>query len=201
MDSVTSSYPIIKMGPDPNHRELRYITSVFSAHVKVNDDNWPLFQHFVRLATDPFIYIDIMELTYQNDVLDLLAGAINSDNDRLQCKDLDFNLNGNSQKSITWAKNHKFLDLENWDEYQGVQSIEGFHFVKDQDIQVWKKDYSKFIVKEERDENHRSTEHVFEFTNNAIGKKLQLTAITFDDEDDYYWYFGSPTFSLKINNL
>ncbi|KAI1693841.1 hypothetical protein DdX_20433 [Ditylenchus destructor] len=233
---------------DLNHREWDNRTIVFSAEVEVNHENWPVFQHFVRLATDPFIYIDCMDLTPQNDVLNLLAGAINSD--RLQCKKLIFNLNGNSQKSITWAKNHvrcnrfyiygeaglnqdeafldflvtgahcttsinvgyhhvskalvefvqKFLDLENWDEYQGVQSIEGFHFVKDQDIQVLKKDYSKFIVKEERDEDDGSTEHVFEFTNNAIGKKLQLTITIFDDEDDY-WYFGSPTFSLKINNL
>ncbi|KAI1692316.1 hypothetical protein DdX_21326 [Ditylenchus destructor] len=95
----------------------------------------------------------------------------------------------------------KFLDLENWVDYQGVQSIEGSQLVKNQDIQVLKKDYSKFIVKEERDEDAGSTEHAFEFTNNAIGKKLQLTITIFDDEDDYYWYFGSRTFSLKINNL
>ncbi|KAI1694752.1 hypothetical protein Ddc_21849 [Ditylenchus destructor] len=46
-----------------------------------------------------------MEVTPQNFMLNSLAGAINSDR-RLQCKKLEFNLNGNSQKSITWTKNH-----------------------------------------------------------------------------------------------
>ncbi|KAI1696337.1 hypothetical protein DdX_19091 [Ditylenchus destructor] len=89
---------------DPNHREWNDVTTVFSAEAKVNHESWPVFQHFVRLATDPFIYIDCMELNPQNDVLNLLAGAINSD--RLECKELSFTLNGNNQKSITWAKNH-----------------------------------------------------------------------------------------------
>ncbi|KAI1696058.1 hypothetical protein DdX_19257 [Ditylenchus destructor] len=90
---------------DPNHREWNDRTSVFSAQAELNQQNWPVFEHFVRLATDPFIYIDSMNLTPQNDVLNLLAGAINSER-RLQCNELSFYLNGNSQKSFTWAKNH-----------------------------------------------------------------------------------------------
>ncbi|KAI1692315.1 hypothetical protein DdX_21325 [Ditylenchus destructor] len=69
---------------DLNNREWNDGTTVLYAQVEVNHENWPVFQHFVRLATDPFIYIDCMALTYQTDVLNLLAGAINSD--RLQCK-------------------------------------------------------------------------------------------------------------------
>ncbi|KAI1702216.1 hypothetical protein DdX_15632 [Ditylenchus destructor] len=89
-------------------------TSVFYAHVNLSHENWPLFQHFVRLVTDPFIYIDSAQLAYQNDILNLLSETINSDRDRLQCKELYFDLNADShsfknfnaniQKFITWAK-------------------------------------------------------------------------------------------------
>ncbi|KAI1693782.1 hypothetical protein Ddc_22535 [Ditylenchus destructor] len=90
---------------DPNHREWNDRTTVFFAKAELNHENWPLFQHFVRLATDPFIYIDCMGLTYQNAVLNSLSGAVNP-NRRLQCKELHFNLKGNTQKSLTWTKNH-----------------------------------------------------------------------------------------------
>ncbi|KAI1694273.1 hypothetical protein Ddc_22218 [Ditylenchus destructor] len=106
--SITNGYGLAAYAcyKDSSHRGCYDTTSVFSAHVELNHENWPAFQHFVRLATDPFIYIGCVRLTYQNDVLNLLAGAINSDHDRLQCKELNFNLKGNSQKSITWIKNH-----------------------------------------------------------------------------------------------
>ncbi|KAI1697847.1 hypothetical protein DdX_18245 [Ditylenchus destructor] len=91
---------------DPNHLELRDITNVFFARAKLNDDNWPLFQHFVRLLTDPFIYVERVHLAYQIDVLNSLARANISDNGRLQCQELIFNLNADSRKFITWAKGH-----------------------------------------------------------------------------------------------
>ncbi|KAI1692162.1 hypothetical protein DdX_21404 [Ditylenchus destructor] len=231
---------------NPNHRKCNDKTSVFFARVKCADDNWPSFQHFVRLVTDPFIYIDIVDLIYQKDVLNLLARTVNQDRSRLQCNELW----SNCQRSITWAKTHMrcnrfcmvsednsnqdeslydfvvtgglctseasgkfynlskamvnfvqmFLDLKNWDEYQGVYTFEGIQFVTDKDIRVLKKDYDKFSVKEERDEYDDNTQHVFEFTNNAIGKNLQLTATIFDDEDVYY-SADCPAFSLKIKNL
>ncbi|KAI1690533.1 hypothetical protein DdX_22430 [Ditylenchus destructor] len=87
----------------------------------------------------------------------------------------------------------KFLELENWDDYQGVQSIRSSHVVKNQAIQVLKNDYAKFLVKEEHNDDDDSTEYSFEFVNNAIGKKLQLIAKIFDDE-----YF--PV-SMEIMNL
>ncbi|KAI1692907.1 hypothetical protein Ddc_23264 [Ditylenchus destructor] len=235
---------------DPNNGEVRDRFSVLFACAELNHDNWPVFQHFVRLVTDPFIYIDCMALPYQIDVFNLLAGAFTSDQDRLQCRKLIFTLNGNCQKFITWTKNHvrcnkiciiggsdlnqdeafldffvtggyctskvsvnfydlskamvdfvqKFLDLENCDECQCVQSIESNQFVKDEDIKVLKKDFAKFIVKEERYENDGITTYVFEFNNDEIGKKLQLTAKTVYGVDDF-WLSGAPEFSLKIKNL
>ncbi|KAI1705644.1 hypothetical protein Ddc_15642 [Ditylenchus destructor] len=84
---------------------------VFNARVKLNHENWPLFQHFVRLLTDPFIYIRNVRLSSQSDVLNLLAGAINQNRGRLQCKKLNFYLEVNCQKKfVTWIKDHVRCD-------------------------------------------------------------------------------------------
>ncbi|KAI1691330.1 hypothetical protein Ddc_24313 [Ditylenchus destructor] len=106
--SITNGYWLAAYAhyKDPSHREWPDRTRVFFAEVELNPENWPVFQHFVRLITDQFIYIDYAHLTDQNDVLNLLAEAMDSDHDRLQFKKLDFNLKSNSQKSITWIKNH-----------------------------------------------------------------------------------------------
>ncbi|KAI1703303.1 hypothetical protein Ddc_16621 [Ditylenchus destructor] len=81
-----------------------YRMTVFNAQVELNHENWPLFQHFVRLLTDPFIYIRDLGLTSQNDVLNLLTGVISQDRDRLQCKELTFNLEGDIKKFMSWIK-------------------------------------------------------------------------------------------------
>ncbi|KAI1690575.1 hypothetical protein Ddc_24853 [Ditylenchus destructor] len=225
---------------DSNHRKRNDSTNVFSAGVELNHDNWPAFQHFIRLVTDPFIYIDHMALAYQNDVLNLLVAAINPNHDYLQCKLVYFNRRGNSQKSLTWAKNHlrcnhfyifgeadltqdeafldfvvtgahctssiridyrvhskavvnfvqKFMDLKTAHDSQLVEAIKGKF--KNQVLELFMRDYAEFIVKEDR--NHRDTEQVFEFVNNDIGKKLQLTA------QDRQGSFVA-CFSIKINNL
>ncbi|KAI1692164.1 hypothetical protein DdX_21406 [Ditylenchus destructor] len=236
---------------DISHRQGDDTTTVFSACIEFNDDNWPVFQHIVRLITDPFIYIGNLKFTYRNDFLNLLASAINADRTHLQCEELDFSLEGNSQKAITWTKDHvrcnkfsifekadltwdeslwdfvktgghctssicadyhdvskamiefvqMFLNIENWDEYQGVQCIESWQLVTHQDIQALKKDYASLIVKEEHLDKWGRTTYVFEFVNNAIGKKLKLLATPFEDEDDY-WDFGAwCPFWLEINNL
>ncbi|KAI1702051.1 hypothetical protein DdX_15735 [Ditylenchus destructor] len=92
---------------DPNHHPLwNDMTTVFYASTKLDHDNWPLFQHFVRLLSDPFIYIRCLELTSQNDVFNLLARAISSDRNRFQSEKLLFYLYGNAQKSICWIKDH-----------------------------------------------------------------------------------------------
>ncbi|KAI1700865.1 myotubularin-like phosphatase domain-containing protein [Ditylenchus destructor] len=41
-----------------SHCEYNDNTTEFDALVELSDDNWPVFQHFARLVTDPFIYID-----------------------------------------------------------------------------------------------------------------------------------------------
>ncbi|KAI1699835.1 hypothetical protein Ddc_18391 [Ditylenchus destructor] len=83
-------------------------TSVFFARKELNHKNWPLFQHFVRLLTDPFVYIRFLKLTPQIDVsfLNLLSGSINPCHNRLQCGQLDFYLQGNVQKLLGWIKIH-----------------------------------------------------------------------------------------------
>ncbi|KAI1699271.1 hypothetical protein Ddc_18638 [Ditylenchus destructor] len=60
---------------DPSHAIFPDRMTVFNAHAELNNENWPLFQHFVRLITDPFIYVGRMELTHQNDVLNLCRGS------------------------------------------------------------------------------------------------------------------------------
>ncbi|KAI1708644.1 hypothetical protein DdX_11720 [Ditylenchus destructor] len=78
----------------------------FYAKCELNHENWPLFQHFVRLLTAPHIYLNYVELTPQPDFLNLLAGAVNPLRNRLQCETLHFKLRGNIQKYIIWIKGH-----------------------------------------------------------------------------------------------
>ncbi|KAI1703555.1 hypothetical protein Ddc_16512 [Ditylenchus destructor] len=82
------------------------ITSVLYARGQLNHENWPLFQHFIGLITDPGIYIRSLELTPQNDVLNLLARAMNPYHNRLQGNVLVLNLEDNVQKLMSWIKEH-----------------------------------------------------------------------------------------------
>ncbi|KAI1703432.1 hypothetical protein Ddc_16540 [Ditylenchus destructor] len=235
-------------------------TSAFFAVTKVNHENWPLFQHFVRLITDPFINIGTLELTAQNDVLKLLARSITCDRSRLRCEKLKVDYNRVSEKFVRQLKNHvrcdefqiydrclnchivshchscdekfldevfldlfltgarctskidmkyyepskvivgfvqKFMGLKKCDEYQIVESIECF-VAKRPDQELMRK-CADFIVKKEN--NRDITEHVFEFVNDDIGKKLKLTVKIY-----HYTFlvFASPYrsyFVLKIENL
>ncbi|KAI1702055.1 hypothetical protein DdX_15740 [Ditylenchus destructor] len=88
-------------GIKPNHP-----TVVLFAKIGLNHENWPALHHFIRLLTDPFIYICQMELPPHNDALNLVAGAINPDCGRLQCRQLDFNLEDNMQNLISWIKDY-----------------------------------------------------------------------------------------------
>ncbi|KAI1699274.1 hypothetical protein Ddc_18641 [Ditylenchus destructor] len=198
--------------------------AVFNAKVELNHENWPLFQHFVRLITDPFVYFGQMALTPQNDVFNLLRREINPDFCHLRCRKFELNLDGDSQNFFSWIKDHvlcskfniwnyysgcfsqgqlpeavlvdffltgalctsefkvkhgaypfkiiieflqKFMDLKSCDEYQVVESIEWK--VETGSVEELKRECAKFVVKEEG--NHRT----FEFVNNDIGKKLQIT--------------------------
>ncbi|KAI1694979.1 hypothetical protein DdX_19818 [Ditylenchus destructor] len=89
----------------------RYIAAtVLHAHVELNDNNWPLFQHFIRLLMDPFIYIGYLELNPQMELLNLLTEAMNPDRNRLQCKHLNIRFNDDTQKFIVWIKDHVRCD-------------------------------------------------------------------------------------------
>ncbi|KAI1690907.1 hypothetical protein Ddc_24588 [Ditylenchus destructor] len=84
--------------------------SVFFARAKLMNGNWQLFQHFIRLLMDPFVYICCVEFTPQNDVLNLLAGAISPDRNRVRCGQLHFNLKDDNQKFLSWIKKHVYCD-------------------------------------------------------------------------------------------
>ncbi|KAI1695578.1 hypothetical protein DdX_19516 [Ditylenchus destructor] len=89
---------------DPNQKS----TQVFHARVKeLNHETWPLFQHFVRLITDPFIRIRYLRLIPQADVLKLLSATIDRSNrGHLQCETLNFNFEGDVQESFSCIKDH-----------------------------------------------------------------------------------------------
>ncbi|KAI1691531.1 hypothetical protein Ddc_24175 [Ditylenchus destructor] len=82
---------------------------VFYTHVELEDETWPLFQHFIRLFMDPFIYIRFLDLNPQKG-LSLLTGAMNPDRDRLQCKRLNVYFDGDVQKLLAWIKDHVRCD-------------------------------------------------------------------------------------------
>ncbi|KAI1701573.1 hypothetical protein Ddc_17560 [Ditylenchus destructor] len=85
-------------------------TKVFDASVELDHENWPVFQHFFRLLTDPFVHICSIRLPQQSDALNLLGGAINPNYGCLQCCRLDFSFNDDMQDSISWIKGHVRCD-------------------------------------------------------------------------------------------
>ncbi|KAI1702485.1 hypothetical protein Ddc_17050 [Ditylenchus destructor] len=242
---------------DPKHRDWEDRTSVFYARAEFSHENWPLFQHFIRLLTDPFIYIRGLELAHQIDVFNMLASAMKPEHNRLQCGVLVLLLTSNIHKLIGWIKNHvrclkfriydhrlwnhdeefldffmtgaictsriedcarhterydlsnvivtfvqKFMDVKKCDEQQMVETIECND--ADRAIDVLKRDYAKFIVKEEKfedegdeDSYQSSTVEVrFKLINCDIGKKLLITTNihVYNDERSTYVL-------LEIKNL
>ncbi|KAI1691648.1 hypothetical protein Ddc_24094 [Ditylenchus destructor] len=95
-----------------NGRDIYEFWANVSQSVELNDETWPLFQHFIRLLVDPFIYIRSLLLYSLTGVFTLLAGAINSDlnRGRLQCEKLNIYFNGDTQKFIVWIKDHVRCD-------------------------------------------------------------------------------------------
>ncbi|KAI1708201.1 hypothetical protein Ddc_14464 [Ditylenchus destructor] len=91
---------------DPSHRQCDDIKNVFFTCKELNHENWPLFEHFVRLITDPFIYICSLEMAYQTDVLSLLTSSISPDRNRLRCEKFKVNPEFDSQKFMGWIKDH-----------------------------------------------------------------------------------------------
>ncbi|KAI1699083.1 trypsin domain-containing protein [Ditylenchus destructor] len=95
---------------DSNHCHDISATVFIAAKVELKNKTWPLFQHFIRLLMDPFIYIRTLILNPQKHIFTLLAGAMNPDRDRLQCKRLNVDFNADTQKFIVWIKDHVRCD-------------------------------------------------------------------------------------------
>ncbi|KAI1702040.1 hypothetical protein DdX_15723 [Ditylenchus destructor] len=91
---------------DPKYGRGNDISTAFSAKAELNHENWPLFQHFVRLLMDPFIYIHCMGWVPEKEVLSLLSEAICPDRSRLHCEQLVFNHRGNVENPMSWIKDH-----------------------------------------------------------------------------------------------
>ncbi|KAI1694080.1 hypothetical protein DdX_20304 [Ditylenchus destructor] len=189
---------------DPNRS---YETnSAFFAHTKLNHESWPLFQHFVRLLTDPFVCIRSLELTPQNDLLNMLAGAVNQDCGRLQCKQLTFHPQGYVQKFMSWIKDHMLCNKlricdcsdSNYDQELLDLFMTGANCTSEISVKLYDLtniifDFVQefpakpiFIVKEEECEDIATT--IFEFINKDIGKKMRLTSKVFYDDafETYY---------------
>ncbi|KAI1703671.1 hypothetical protein Ddc_16458 [Ditylenchus destructor] len=89
---------------------FRRAFEVFDANKELSHENWPVFQHFFRLLTDPFIFICSMGLPRQNYSLNLLAGAINPNCGRIQCQLISVDLEDNMHNFINWIKGHVHCD-------------------------------------------------------------------------------------------
>ncbi|KAI1702108.1 hypothetical protein DdX_15704 [Ditylenchus destructor] len=81
---------------------------VFYARVKKLDhETWPLFQHFIRLVSDPFIYIRYLGLISQQEFFNSFAATIDHCNrGRLHCDELMFDFKGNSLNFLNWIKDN-----------------------------------------------------------------------------------------------
>ncbi|KAI1702057.1 hypothetical protein DdX_15742 [Ditylenchus destructor] len=103
-------------GPVAEMRRKVYRGQVYEMmadYKELNHYNWPVFQHFVRLITAPFIYINYLQMTplIQISFVNLLAGALNLDSNRMQCGRVvlfssTVNLGDNVRKFIDWTKNN-----------------------------------------------------------------------------------------------
>ncbi|KAI1695690.1 hypothetical protein Ddc_21090 [Ditylenchus destructor] len=94
---------------NPNHCH-DIAGTVLLARAKLNNEHWPLFQHFIRLLMDPFIFIRTLTLKPHKDASSFLVGAMNPDHNRLQCKELVTELDRNAHKFIVWIKDHVRCD-------------------------------------------------------------------------------------------
>ncbi|KAI1710267.1 hypothetical protein Ddc_13552 [Ditylenchus destructor] len=105
---------------DPNYSNDS--TTVFYANAELSREGWPLFLHFARLLTDPFIYIRDLELISQN-VLNLLAEAIKPDQNGVKCDNLRLNLRDNSHAIFKWIKDYVLCnEFQIYTEFESVSN-------------------------------------------------------------------------------
>ncbi|KAI1691760.1 hypothetical protein Ddc_24067 [Ditylenchus destructor] len=94
-----------KESAENGHNIYQFTANVYQ---ELKNETWPLFQHFIRLLIDPFIYIRTVEI--RNDALSLLAGGMNPDNNRLHCEQLKIDFYDDTHKLINWIKDHVRCD-------------------------------------------------------------------------------------------
>ncbi|KAI1708560.1 hypothetical protein Ddc_14294 [Ditylenchus destructor] len=94
----------------PNRRRPNGGTKAFFARMKLDNETWPLLQHFVSLLADSFIYIRHIELTSRYELLNLLTDAMTPERGHLQCEEMHFYLEDNVQKFMSWLKNNVRCD-------------------------------------------------------------------------------------------
>ncbi|KAI1691163.1 hypothetical protein DdX_22057 [Ditylenchus destructor] len=207
---------------NPNHGHDTATAVSFYALIELKDETWPSFQHIIRLLTDPFICIRTLSL-YSQKVFTLLAGAMNPDQDRLQCKQLNIRFNGDTQKFIVWIKDHvrcdefqihvntctSAINVINYDlsnvivdliqKFMGLKTRDEYQMVASIRGDVIYGVVEKLtrnctkFIEEEEQYEDDRIRQVIGFINNDIEKKLTL------DVEDFSFRFMS--FSIKITNL
>ncbi|KAI1701567.1 hypothetical protein Ddc_17554 [Ditylenchus destructor] len=168
--------------------------TVLNARVELSHENWPVFQHFFRLLTDPLIYTRHMGLPYEQDALVVLCvisiiGRRASSYHKLQNKvansneEFYFTTTGANCTSRIYIKIYepckliapfvqKFMDLKDCDGNKVVGTIV-CNTNANVNIDALKREYADFVVEENINETSGSW-LVVEFVNNDIGKKLWL---------------------------
>ncbi|KAI1705173.1 hypothetical protein DdX_13778 [Ditylenchus destructor] len=98
--------------------------------MELDSETWPFLQHFVRLLTDPFIYIRRMDFVSRNELLNLLTEAMNPELGRLHCEQMHFYLEDNVQKSMNFTKNHvRCDDFQIWNNSSSTHDKEFLDFI------------------------------------------------------------------------
>ncbi|KAI1706611.1 hypothetical protein Ddc_15192 [Ditylenchus destructor] len=89
------------------YEDSNTLVTVFSAvtSTKLSYDNWPLYQHFIRLLNDPFAYFERLTLiSFQNFAWNALVENYGSRNRSVTCKYAKILLEDDSKDFLVWIK-------------------------------------------------------------------------------------------------
>ncbi|KAI1702484.1 hypothetical protein Ddc_17049 [Ditylenchus destructor] len=197
-------------------------TNVFYARVELTHENWPIFQHFVRLFTDPFIFIRFVQLIPRNEVLNLLAAAIDPDHDRLQCAELalisnNSNPHENTEKLVTWVKNYvrcKKVHINSHSEsYIGEELLDLFATgaqctsaitTKRYDLSKAVEDFvQKFLDLKSCDENQmvESIEGRFKFMYSLLSEEFELNYDKFIVKEEVHHEYAEQVYEFINDDI
>ncbi|KAI1706468.1 hypothetical protein Ddc_15281 [Ditylenchus destructor] len=157
MESTQNESQVYQLKAQANYKDPSLIHSYMKAlyaDVKLNDEYWPLFQHYVHLLADTFIYVRHMKFVLESEALSLFVGAMQSHN-RLQCYELTVSPKRNFHKFIRWIKDHVLCNEIRVNVFTGYgdlnYDLELFDFIVTgatctSEIEVTDYDLSKVIV-------------------------------------------------------